>query len=100
MISVHAVSLIYELRALRSRLDQSIAQGALYHKDAEWMLTLVTHMIGKVERTGAFIEGLKDENTALRAAAEARLGQELPTERGRSDGRHHREPSPRPRGAH
>lgn len=78
MISCHAVSLIFELRALRSRLDQSVAQGALYSTDAEWMLALVTHMIGKVERTDAYIQDLEAVNEALVAGAEARVGQDLP----------------------
>lgn len=77
MYSVHAISLIYELRALRSRLDQSIQQLYVRTEDLEWMIDIVELMIRKVERTGAYIQDLEDAlggAPAQRSSTQAGMG--------------------------
>lgn len=63
MISVHAISMIYELRALRSRLHTSLQRPTLTGPDLrelEWMHALTDNLIKKVERTGEYIAALED----------------------------------------
>jgi len=82
VISVHAISMIYELRALRSRLGdmlQEIDRGALYLVDEEaqlrWCYAICVNLINKVERTGEYIGSLERE-VAASAPQEADLGEE------------------------
>lgn len=80
MISVHAVSMLYELRALRARLTEMLARTDEFHnpqdiKAAEYMLGMIDLQIRKVERTGEYIASLERE-VAAAAPAEADLGEE------------------------
>lgn len=65
-VSVHAISMVYELRALRSRLQDMLAQVHDAHtlRELEWMLSLVNLQISKVERTGEYIATLEREVSA------------------------------------
>lgn len=73
-ISVHAISMIYELRVLRSRAATILAreEGNLYvdsrtFDELSAMVTLADLLIRKIERTGEFIADLQK---ALSAAKE------------------------------
>jgi len=81
MISVHAISMLYELRALRSRLERMIDHPALFVNPDElaWMYSVVVLMIAKTERTGEYIASLTGQDAASvkQAAEEARLGEGL-----------------------
>lgn len=87
MISVHAISLVYELRILRSRLRNIVArnQDVLFGVDlveTGMCLDIIENMIRKVESYGTYVQELED--AARRASeAEAGVGQEL--QRGDAD---------------
>lgn len=78
-ISVHAISMIYELRVLRSRAATILAreEGNLYvdsrtFDELAGMVTLADLLIRKIERTGEFIGDLqKALNQAALDAPEA-----------------------------
>lgn len=76
MISVHAISMIYELRALRSRLQEMLTQllDAPTQRDVEYMLSMVNLQISKVERTGDYIAALEREVQAAGPPEEVDLG--------------------------
>lgn len=79
-ISVHAISMIYELRALRARLVEMLERTDEFHnpqdvRTAEYMLSMIDLQISKVERTGEYIAALEREVSAAHAE-EADLGEE------------------------
>lgn len=61
MISVHAISMIFELRALRSRLETMLAQlqDDATRRELQWMWSMTHNLIRKVERTGEYIASLE-----------------------------------------
>lgn len=67
--------MIFELRALRSRLDVMIEHPGLFvdPDQLEWMWNVVNNLINKIERTGEYIADL-EAAAADRAEAEAGLG--------------------------
>lgn len=80
-VSVHAISMLYELRALRSRLQSMLTQveGSLIltPRDLatiEWSLAMADNMINKVERTGEYIGALEREIESAHGSEEAGLG--------------------------
>lgn len=78
MISVHALSMIYELRALRSRLQDMLQElhDTRTLRELEWMLSLTDQQISKIERTGEYIAALEREVAAAEGPApEADLGE-------------------------
>lgn len=73
--------MLYELRALRSRLEVMIDHPALFVNPDElaWMYSVVVLLINKTERTGEFIADLQGQGAepVKAAAQEARLGPRL-----------------------
>lgn len=74
MISVHAVSWIYELRTARRRLAQHIAsrpleQAAGELRELEWVHAMLNTMIGRLEDGRTTLAGSQAD-----AATEADLG--------------------------
>lgn len=81
-VSVHAISMLYELRALRSRLAARLQAPAELFKDAveiretEWMLAMTDNLLNKIERTGEYIGALEEIIDAAVPPEEAGLGKE------------------------
>lgn len=82
-ISVHAISMIYELRVLRSRAATILSreEGNLYvdsrtFDELAGMVTLADLLIRKIERTGEFIGDLQAalRQASVEAPAPADLG--------------------------
>lgn len=75
-ISVHAISMLYELRVLRSRLEDMIDQPALVvdidRLVAMW--NIVELLIRKTERTGEFIAALQAQVNECEEEAQAGVG--------------------------
>jgi len=85
-VSVHAISMIYELRVLRSRAATILAreEANLYvdsrtFDELSSMISLADLLIRKIERTGEFIADLQKavKQAADEAPEEADLGSEL-----------------------
>lgn len=80
MISVHAISILYELRALRSRLQQILRYQGLFadartQESLEWSIALIEAIQKKVEHVDAYIlQVLASEDELSAATAEADLG--------------------------
>jgi len=80
-VSVHAISMIYELRALRSRLSAMLAQvdGSMILcpedlRNIEWSLAMTEMLISKTERTGEYIGTLERALDSQDGSEEAGLG--------------------------
>lgn len=81
MISVHAVSIIFELRSLRARLQHIIDRDSLFltaasAEDIGYALSVVDLMTRKVENLGTYITSLHQVTEELRVTAEVGLGEE------------------------
>lgn len=92
-ISVHATSMIYELRVLRSRAATILAreEGNLYvdsrtFDELAFMVTLADLLIRKIERTGEFIGNL--QKALNQAALDAPEAVDLGTDRVDRDSDH------------
>lgn len=78
-VSVHAISMLYELRALRSRLQEMIAEPDIFRtedtqRELVWMEHLVLMLLNKIERTGEYIAALEREVQAAGPPEEAGVG--------------------------
>lgn len=78
-ISVHTISMLYELRALRSRLADILSQEGMVWTDHDtnqliWCHRMADQLIRQTERTGEFIASLE---ARAQAQEEADLGSEV-----------------------
>lgn len=82
-VSVHAISCIYDLRALRSRLQSTMDSGLLDYyagRDVEWSIAMINMLLLKIERTGEYIANLErayDLQAGLQAEAAQDLGPDV-----------------------
>lgn len=78
-VSVHSISMLYELRALRSRLAETLASAdGLFNarelRAIEWGVAMCDSLINKTERTGEYIGALEAELDSAASPEEAGLG--------------------------
>lgn len=76
MISVHAISMIYELRAMRSRLETMLSElhTKREHDELHWLWLMTHNLIRKTESTGEYIASLEQPPEDDPAPPEARVG--------------------------